>query len=116
MPPESPIPGTGFRGLLKDGRPAPGEMPPRGPLFLSCHTSEEEEKAGGLPSLRFAFPCNYSCGSIFKHQKGEFITVVLISHAKCVYMLTAFLRDNYLITSALIFSAQFTAADFKNYG
>lgn len=49
--------------------------------------------------------------------KGGNITVVLISHANCVYMLTAFLRDNYLITRALIFSifsTQFTAADFKN--
>lgn len=91
-------------------------MPPLGPPFLSGDTGEREEKAGGLPSLRFAFPRNYSRGSVFKRQKGEFITVVLISHAKCVYMLTAFLRDNYLITSALIFSAPFTAADFKNYG
>lgn len=50
------------------------------------------------------------------NERGD-STVVLISPANCVYMLTAFLRDNYLITSLLIFSifpTQFTAADFKN--
>jgi hypothetical protein len=55
----------------------------------------------------------------FKFRKGGGgnSTVALISPANCVYMLTAFLRDNYLITSLLIFSifpTQFTAADFKN--
>lgn len=104
-----PIPGTGPDGCGSWGARL-------GPLFLSRAVSGKEERAGGLPSPRSASPCDYSRGSILKHQKGEFITVVPISHAKCVYMLTAFLRDNYLITSALIFSAPSTAAGFKNHG
>lgn len=47
---------------------------------------------------------NHACRSILKHQKGGDVRVLPVSPANCVYMLTGFLRDNYLITSSLIFS------------
>lgn len=73
------------------------------------------ENAFHISLLHFAFIIIHA-DTALNNERGD-STVVLISPANCVYMLTAFLRDNYLITSLLIFSifpTQFTAADFKN--
>lgn len=68
-----------------------------------------------IPLLDFAFIIMLA-GASLNTKRGN-VRVLSISPANCVYMLTVFLRDNYLITSSLIFSifpTQFTAADFKN--
>lgn len=119
FPLSHPTPGHNFKWSWREGDALSGRDPTE-QTFISelWHKQERRKgKAGSILFLHFAFHCNYSCRNIFKHQKGGNITVALISHANCIYMLTAFLRDNYLITSALIFSifsTQFTAADFKN--